>query len=121
MKLKLFNVGNGQNAPTAEDAIELFGYTRKEVEEHLEKNNSFNIVSYNVHYKITNYETPLTDKEIRHLWRNLEDATMIETTDGELVLCSRYFIWEVGTTQSDIWSWFGKNYSKGLNRLIYGF
>lgn len=60
----------------------------------------------------------LTDKDIEKIWNELEDATMREKKNGELVLCSKFYIWKAGTTQNEIWNWFDKNYSKGVGYLV---
>ncbi|NFI55864.1 hypothetical protein FDA48_05660 [Clostridium botulinum] len=55
-----------------------------------------------------------SNKEIIELWRNMED---IPTDENSEVIESDYFIWKKGTLVSEIWSWFNKNYSKGLKEL----
>jgi hypothetical protein len=57
-----------------------------------------------------------SDKEIEKLYSELEDATMIEK-DGEVVLSSNFYHFEVETSQSDIWLWIDSHYSKGLGYL----
>lgn len=55
-----------------------------------------------------------TDKEIEKMFYELEDATMIEKENGELVLASDFYHFKAETSQRDIWSWLDENYSKGF-------
>lgn len=59
-----------------------------------------------------------TDKEIEQLWCDLEDVTTIENDDGDLVLNSKWFIFNKGTESEEIWEWFNNNHSKGLRYLV---
>ncbi|CAI3207866.1 hypothetical protein [Clostridium neonatale] len=59
-----------------------------------------------------------TDKEIEQLWCDLEDVTTIENDDGDLVLNSKWFIFNKGTESEEIWEWFKNNHSKGLRYLV---
>jgi len=58
-----------------------------------------------------------TDKEVKELWRELEDATMVEDKEGKLRLQSKWKFFKKGTWQNDIWHWFDIHYSKGVESL----
>lgn len=72
------------------------------------------------HYNEIEYlpELPLSlsDDDIKKLWDDLEDIPMSPLTEK---LDRPYFIFPVGTSKEKIWAWFDKNYSKGVNALIY--
>lgn len=55
-----------------------------------------------------------SDNEIIELWQGLEN---IPTDSNNETIKDNHYIWTKGTLISDIWSWFNKNYSKGLNQL----
>jgi hypothetical protein len=59
----------------------------------------------------------MSDEEVKELWDGLEDIPMSPLTEK---LDQPYFIFPVGTSKEKIWAWFDKNYSKGVNALIYG-
>lgn len=64
-------------------------------------------------------KTAITDREVEEIWDQFEDATMVENKSGMLVLSSDFYKWKEGTTQKEIWAWFNKNHSKGIQWLMY--
>ena len=58
----------------------------------------------------------MPDEEVRELWNELEDVAMSPITEK---LEQSFFIFPVGIPKEKIWAWFDKNYSKGVNALIY--
>ena len=67
-------------------------------------------------------QNKITDAEIEKLWEEFEDVLFIESTESDdccgLVLASDWQGWSSGTTRDEIWRWFNKNYSKGLEGLL---
>lgn len=59
-------------------------------------------------------EMKYSDNEIIKLWQGLEN---IPTDSNNKVIEDNYFIWIKGTLIFEIWNWFNKNYSKGLQEL----
>lgn len=57
------------------------------------------------------------DEAIRFLWEQLEDVTLVENEDNELVLASKWHLWGKNTPISDIWGWFDAYYSTGIHGL----
>ena len=62
----------------------------------------------------------LQDKEMESLWEELEDIPFIEDEEGRLILDSDepWHNFEPGTTKEEIWHYFDRNHSKGLNYLV---
>lgn len=60
------------------------------------------------------------DKEIEALWDELEDITMDEDANGELILPHDWRHFRKGTSRTKIWEWFATNHSKGITWLLYG-
>ena len=62
----------------------------------------------------------LHDKEMEPLWEELEDIPFIEDEDGRLILDSDepWHNFEPGTTKEEIWHYFDRNHSKGINYLV---
>lgn len=58
-----------------------------------------------------------TDTCLEELYKSTEDATMIEDLNGNLVLNSDCGIFKKGTSQVEIWAWFNKTHSKGIQWL----
>jgi len=59
----------------------------------------------------------LLDYTLEQRWRELEDVIFNEDENGELVLQSKWYIFEVGTSRNDIWKWFDTTHSKGVGWL----
>lgn len=57
------------------------------------------------------------DKMLEKMYAELEDVTMIEQENKELVLSSDWKMFKAGTPQSEIFEFFDKNYSKGIGLL----
>lgn len=62
----------------------------------------------------------LHDKEMESLWEELEDIPFIEDEDGRLILDSDepWHNFVPGTTKEEIWHYFDRNHSKGINYLV---
>lgn len=62
----------------------------------------------------------LQDKEMESLWEKLEDIPFIEDEEGRLILDSDepWHNFEPGTTKEEIWHYFDRNHSKGINYLV---
>lgn len=62
----------------------------------------------------------LQDKEMESLWEKLEDIPFIEDEDGRLILdlAEPWHGFEPGTTKEEIWHYFDRNHSKGINYLM---
>jgi len=60
------------------------------------------------------------DKEVEALWEELEDIPFIEDEDGRLILdlAEPWHGFEPGTTKEEIWHYFDRNHSKGINYLV---
>lgn len=60
------------------------------------------------------------DKEMESLWEELEDIPFIEDEEGRLILDSDepWHNFEPGTTKAQIWHYFDRNHSKGINYLV---
>lgn len=59
-----------------------------------------------------------TDTQLEKLWEELEDVLFTEDENQCLVLANNWFIFDAGTSNEYIWSWFGNHYSKGLDGLM---
>lgn len=53
------------------------------------------------------------------MWRDLNNVDYDEDESMEQLLMRDCHIWKAGTTRTEIWDWFDKNYSKGLYYLLY--
>ena len=53
-------------------------------------------------------------------WEELEDVLFVENKDGVLVLNDDWFAFSKGSTQEEIWEFFGKQHPDGLNHFIEG-
>lgn len=62
----------------------------------------------------------LQDKEMESLWEKLEDIPFIEDEDGRLILdlAEPWHGFVPGTTKEEIWHYFDRNHSKGINYLM---
>ena len=62
----------------------------------------------------------LQDKEMESLWEELEDIPFIEDEEGRLILdlAEPWHGFEPGTTKEEIWHYFDRNHSKGINYLV---
>ena len=61
-------------------------------------------------------EKKLFDELIIDLWNDLEDVTLTNDNDKEIIN-SEWFIFEKGTEKRIIWNWFNINYSTGIKSL----
>lgn len=53
-------------------------------------------------------------------WNELEDVLFVENEDGVLVLNDDWFAFSKGSTQEEIWEFFGKQHPDGLNHFVEG-
>ena len=70
----------------------------------------------------------LSDREVENLWESLEDVLFVEAKDFfndpdykddiSLVLASNWYIFEAGTGQETIWTWFNTHHSEGLSHFV---
>lgn len=67
------------------------------------------------------YQTAIEaqDEAVESLWDRLTDIPFDENEKKELILTDKWHIWDKGTIREDIWSWFNKNHSKGVQYLLY--
>lgn len=69
-----------------------------------------------------NRKGDIADTEVRKLWDELEDILFIENENSDdsckLVLANNWQGWDKGTTRDEIWGWFNKHFSKGLEELL---
>lgn len=69
-----------------------------------------------------NRKGDIADTEVRKLWDELEDILFIENENSDdsckLVLANNWQGWDKGTTRDEIWRWFNKHFSKGLEELL---
>lgn len=71
-------------------------------------------------YNFITKKMNLQDKEMESLWEKLEDIPFIEDEDGRLILDSDepWHNFVPGTTKEEIWHYFDRNHSKGINYLV---
>ena len=71
-------------------------------------------------YNFITIKMNLQDKEMESLWEKLEDIPFIEDEDGRLILDSDepWHNFAPGTTKEEIWHYFDRNHSKGINYLV---
>lgn len=60
----------------------------------------------------------LTDSYIKGKWKELEDVLFTEDKYHNLVLSDDWFIFDKGEYKENIWHWFDKHYSKGIECLL---
>ena len=60
----------------------------------------------------------MIDVELERLWDELEDVPFSENKRGELRLDKNWYNFPKGTTREDIWKWFDRHHSKGVNYLL---
>ena len=59
------------------------------------------------------------EKTILYLWKELENIPFDEDSDGELILAEKWYLFDKGTTRTEIWHWFDEYCSKGVYHLLY--
>lgn len=69
--------------------------------------------------KITKQQSAIDirDKAVERLWEQFEDVPMNPKTE---CIEQPFFQFAIGTHRNEIWRWFDKHYSKGVNALLMG-
>ena len=60
----------------------------------------------------------LNDSYLEEKWKELEDVLFTEDKYHNLVLSDDWFIFDKGEYKENIWHWFDKHYSKGIECLL---
>jgi len=61
-----------------------------------------------------------TDKELEHLWEELDNIPTSEDEDGDMVIDQDFHEFTKGTDLEYIWIFFDENHSEGLHSIING-
>lgn len=107
---------NGFEAGSWED-IYNFANENKEKFNFEDFKGDLEVLNYLIHPETLEDFLP-KDKRIEKLWEELEDVPFDENKDLELILSEDWNNFKKGTTKTEIWEWFDKEHSKGINYLV---